>query len=70
MLINIKPARTGLILRDPADHYSRVPDAGKQVGYNVYWQRRINDGDAVIVDAATVTSATESTAAAATGGTA
>jgi hypothetical protein len=67
MLINIKPARTGLILRDPADHYSRVPDAGKQVEYNVYWQRRIDDGDAVIVTVSVSTS--ESTAPAATGGT-
>jgi hypothetical protein len=55
MLITIKPAKTGGILRDPADGYSLVPSAGKQVKSNVYWRRRIADGDAVLVTETTST---------------
>jgi hypothetical protein len=63
MLITIKPAKAGGILRDPADGYSLVPRAGKQVKSNVYWQRRIVDGDAVLV---TETASTASTSASTT----
>ena len=61
MLVTIKPARSGLILRDPDDGYSLVPDDGKQVVSSVYWQRRIDDGDAVLADA-TQSSAADSAA--------
>lgn len=62
MLITIKPAKAGGILRDPADGYSLVPSAGKQVKSNVYWQRRIADGDAVLVtETASTASASVST---------
>jgi hypothetical protein len=69
MLITIKPAKAGGILRDPADGYSLVPNAGKMVKSNVYWRRRIADGDAVLVtETAGAASASSATASEATTG--
>jgi len=66
MLVTIKPARSGLILRDPDDGYSLIPDAGKQVVSSVYWQRRIDDGDAVLVDTTQSSAADSATSSAST----
>lgn len=38
----IRPA-PGKLVRDPESGYERVPETGKLVAWNSFWQRRLND---------------------------
>ncbi|NMY73802.1 DUF2635 domain-containing protein [Pseudomonas sp. WS 5071] len=42
----LKPAQ-GRDVPDPEKGGELLPETGAQVPHNAYWQRRINDGDAV-----------------------
>nr|WP_186347826.1 MULTISPECIES: DUF2635 domain-containing protein [Pseudomonas] len=42
----MKPAQ-GRDVPDPEKGGELLPETGAQVPHNAYWQRRINDGDAV-----------------------
>jgi len=44
----VKPAKEGLIVRDPDEKYRPIPASGKQVKKNAYWLRRLRDGDVVL----------------------
>ncbi|WP_205884296.1 MULTISPECIES: DUF2635 domain-containing protein [Pseudomonas] len=44
--IYLKPAQ-GRDVPDPEKGGELLPETGAQVPHNAYWQRRINDGDAV-----------------------
>lgn len=46
----VKPSSPGLVVRDPVT-MERLPDNGRDVPNNSYWQRRIIDGDVVLVTA-------------------
>lgn len=47
----IRP-KPGLIVRDPAHPQAApLPDEGKAVAWDIYWQRRLNDGDIEVGDA-------------------
>lgn len=48
----VKPARAGLIVRDP-ETMKQLPDDGAEVPVNSYWIRRLRDGDVVEVEART-----------------
>jgi hypothetical protein len=50
MRIKVKPARPGLIVRDPANGFAIIPDGGAEVERTSSIIRRINDGDLVIVE--------------------
>lgn len=45
----IKPV-SGKRVRDPNDGYAIVPDSGLFVVVDSFWQRRLDDGDIMIVD--------------------
>lgn len=47
--ITIKPATKALVLRDP-DTRQRIPEQGAEVVLTPYWRRRVDQGDAVIVE--------------------
>lgn len=47
MKVKIKPAE-GLIIRDPKN-MKLVPSEGIEVEINSFWQRRLNDGDMLLV---------------------
>mgnify|MGYP001466192946 CR=1 FL=1 len=47
----LKPARDGLLIRDP-NNRTTLPAEGAEVNLTRYYQRRINDGDVVIVQPA------------------
>lgn len=47
MKLFVKPAKEGLIVRDPNDKHREIPDSGKEVKRNAYWLRRLRDGDVV-----------------------
>lgn len=50
----IKPARAGLVVKDP-DTLIPIPESGIEVEISkVYWQRRLLDGD-IVVDEISVT---------------
>ncbi len=42
----VKPAKTGLIIRDPESH-EPIPEKGREVPDTTFWRRRIKDGDVV-----------------------
>lgn len=44
--IFVKPAREGLIVRDPITKQI-MPADGKEVTDSTYWRRRLRDGDVV-----------------------
>lgn len=44
--INVKPARPGLTVLDPAT-YRPLPAEGAEVLHNAYWRRRLAVGDVV-----------------------
>lgn len=44
----IKPARAEAIVRRP-DNTRPLAAGGETVGWSVYWQRRLDDGDIVLV---------------------
>lgn len=46
--MRIKPAREGLIVLDPATYFP-LPAEGAEVPETSYWQRRLLDGDVVLV---------------------
>jgi hypothetical protein len=50
MRIKVKPARPGLIVRDPTNGFAPIPDGGAEVERTSAIIRRINDGDLVIVE--------------------
>ncbi len=52
MRIKVKPARPGLIVRDPANGFAIIPDGGAEVERTTSIIRRINDGDLVVVEKA------------------
>lgn len=47
----LKPARPGLIVRDPRPPYLILKAEGEVKDVARYWNRRIKDGDVVVVDA-------------------
>jgi len=49
--IQIQPARSGLVVRDPSTAKA-LPAAGETKPRNSYWLRRLRDGDVVEVAAA------------------
>ena len=49
----VKPSE-GLSIRDP-DLLDLLPDEGREVPESDYWNRRVRDGDVVIVDATKAT---------------
>jgi hypothetical protein len=51
VIITIKPA-PGIVLHNPGNFMRPISEEGTQVEDNAYWRRRIADGDAVIVEAA------------------
>jgi len=48
-IITVKPA-PGRVLRDPGNFMRLLDPDGSPVEDNSYWRRRINDGDAIVVD--------------------
>lgn len=47
--MNVKPAREGLVIRDP--HTKRpLPAEGARVPDNSFWNRRLADGDVVLIE--------------------
>lgn len=44
----VKPAHPGLVVRDPITG-AILPDTGKEVEVNSYWNRRLKYGDVVLV---------------------
>lgn len=48
-LVNIKPV-SGKIVRDPYDGFEIITTAGKLITWNSFWQRRLNDGDIIIIE--------------------
>lgn len=44
----VKPARPGLIIRQPERAAQPLPETGALVPPTAYWRRRLNDGDIVI----------------------
>lgn len=46
----IKPAAPGLVVRRP-ENGKRIADQGEPVEWNAHWQRRLNEGDVVEVEA-------------------
>jgi len=52
MRIKVKPARPGLIVRDPSNGFAPIPDGGAEVERTSTIIRRINDGDLVVVEKA------------------
>lgn len=47
-LVNIKP-NPGKVVRDPYDGFCIVSEMGKLVTWCSFWQRRLNDGDIIIM---------------------
>lgn len=47
--ITLKPARTGLIVPNLNNSLKPLAEDGETVPNSRYWQRRIKDGDVVIV---------------------
>lgn len=52
--MNLKPARPGLVVRDPVS-MTPLPAEGKSVVLDSYWRRRLKAGD--VVEATTAKSA-------------
>ena len=48
MIIVVKP-RPGIILHNPGNFMRLIDAEGSPVVLSGYWQRRINDGDAIVV---------------------
>jgi len=48
MEIKLKPSKSGLIVRDPVSKKT-LADEGEVKQLSSFWQRRINDGDVVVV---------------------
>lgn len=48
--LQLKPA-PGRDCPMPEDGGALLPEKGAKVPHNAYWQRRLNDGDAVVVGA-------------------
>lgn len=46
----IKPAQEGLIVRRP-DNARPLAAKGEEVEWSAFWQRRLNEGDVVVVSA-------------------
>lgn len=47
--MRVKPATPGSVIRDPHTRV-QLPDEGARVPDNSFWQRRLRDGDVVLVD--------------------
>jgi hypothetical protein len=45
----IKPARDGLVVRDPVTREA-IPAEGAEVPASTYWRRRLRDGDVIMMD--------------------
>ena len=39
----VRPARAGLLVRDPTRRMEALPPEGREVRWSTYWQRRLND---------------------------
>lgn len=48
--ITVKPAESGLLVRNHQDRYRPLPDEGKMVEDDFTWQKRLRDGDVVMVE--------------------
>lgn len=55
-MIIIRPATPGAVVRDPVS-FRQLRDEGEEKPRNVYWQRRLDAGDVVIVPEAAPTQA-------------
>jgi hypothetical protein len=58
-MIIIRPATPGAVVRDPVS-FRQVRDEGEKKPRNVYWQRRLDAGDVVIVPEAATTQTSKS----------
>jgi hypothetical protein len=47
--MRVKPAE-GRAVRDPQQHYRLMPPEGGNVPDNTFWQRRLRDGDVVMIE--------------------
>lgn len=47
--MKVKPARDGLVIRDPHSRQP-LPAEGGNVPEDSFWVRRLNDGDVVLVE--------------------
>lgn len=43
----LKPARPGLVIRDPDHDGIRIAEGGQWVLWGPYWARRMSDGDVI-----------------------
>jgi len=46
--MRVKP-KAGMIVRRPAPPYTPVPEKGADVPRTAYWNRRVKDGDLIVV---------------------
>lgn len=51
MRAKLKPAKPGLIVRDPKTRRP-LPEEGREVNLDSFWRRRLRDGDVVEVKSA------------------
>lgn len=47
--MKVKPA-PGRAVRDPQQKYRMLPEQGGEVPDNAFWQRRLRDGDVVLIE--------------------
>jgi hypothetical protein len=47
--MKVKPA-PGRAVRDPQQKYRLLPEQGGEVPDNAFWQRRLRDGDVVLIE--------------------
>ena len=47
--MKVKPA-PGRAVRDPQQNYRLMPEQGGEVPDNAFWQRRLRDGDVVLIE--------------------
>ncbi len=50
-MLNVKPAKPGTRVRNPSRGYRPLGDAGEIVPDNLFWRRRLMQGDVVLVTA-------------------
>lgn len=48
--IKVKPARAGLIIRDPDNGFKQIPDEGIETKRSVYWHRHEAQGSVTITE--------------------
>lgn len=58
---NVKPAREGLVVRNPQNGFQPLPAEGQNVEWSTHWARLLRDGD-IIVSAPQVAAKTKTVA--------